>query len=68
MRVIDRALRDLANPTQLATDRESARVFLAGSSMLSYWCELAGVDPGCPIARANELIAASAPQPFAKRW
>jgi len=45
MRVIDQALRDLASPAQSASDRESARAFLAGSPMLDHWCEVAEIDP-----------------------
>jgi len=45
MRVLARALRDLASPAGSATDRESARRFLSGSPMLSHWCQLAALDP-----------------------
>lgn len=45
VRVIARACMDAANPRGVETDRESARVFLAGSPMLVLWCRVAGLDP-----------------------
>jgi CspA family cold shock protein len=56
VRVIDRALRDAADPGQSTTDRESARAFLAGSSMLHLWCEVAELDPRWMMARASRLV------------
>jgi hypothetical protein len=57
MRVIDQAFRDLASPTGSRADHESAREFLAGSSMLHHWCQVANVDPGWMMTRARVLIA-----------
>jgi hypothetical protein len=45
MHVLGRAIRDLENGAGSATDRESARVFLAGSPMLFHWCRVAALDP-----------------------
>jgi hypothetical protein len=45
LHVLARALRDLANANGSATDRESARLFLAGSPMLFHWCHVAALDP-----------------------
>ena len=57
VRIIDQAFRDLASPAGSATDRESARVFLAGSSMLYHWCEVADLDAKCLVARANTFLS-----------
>ena len=38
-------------------DGVSARAFLSGSPMLSYWCEIAGLDLSCVIDRARILMA-----------
>jgi hypothetical protein len=65
VRVVDQALRDLDNLSESADDRESARAFLAGSPMLYYWCELAGLEPQCVIARARTLMSANGRRP---RW
>jgi hypothetical protein len=56
-RVIDQALRDARNPNGAPTDSASARAFLSGSPMLSYWCEVAELDLNCVIVRARTLIA-----------
>lgn len=61
VRVIDQALRDLANPAGLAADRQSAQAFLSGSSMLRHWCEVAHLDPARIVARAAELAAEGVP-------
>lgn len=53
--VLARALLDLANPDGLPAHRESARMFLAGSGMLSYWCEVAELDPSCVVKHAERL-------------
>jgi hypothetical protein len=45
IRVLDRALQDMAGCGGTAMDRESARAFLAGSGMLRHWCRVAAVDP-----------------------
>jgi hypothetical protein len=67
VRVIDQAFRDLAIPTGSAAGQESAREFLAGNSMLYYWCEVADLNPVWLVARARRLMAASAesqPRPW----
>lgn len=56
VRVIDQAFRDLASPAGTHADQESARAFLAGSSMLHRWCEVANLDPAWMMARARTLI------------
>jgi hypothetical protein len=56
-RVIDQAVRDLRNPNGAPTDSASARAFLSGSPMLSYWCEIAELDLNCVINRARSLMA-----------
>jgi hypothetical protein len=56
MRVIDQAFRDLGSPTGSRADHDSARDFLAGSSMLHHWCQVADVDPAWMITRAKVLI------------
>jgi hypothetical protein len=65
VRVIELAFRDLASSAGLSRHHESARVFLAGSSMLDHWCAVADLDPAWMIARANRLTTASGGQePF----
>jgi len=67
VRVIAQAFRDLAIPTGSAAGQESAREFLAGNSMLYYWCEVADLNPVWLVARARRLMAASAesqPRPW----
>lgn len=59
VRVIDQALRDAADPAQSTSDRLSARVFLAGSSMLHLWCEVASLNPRWMAARARALAVGS---------
>jgi hypothetical protein len=59
VRVIELAFRDLASSAGLRSDQESARVFLAGSSMLHHWCAVADLDPAQMIARANRLTTTS---------
>ena len=44
LRVLTCALQDLSDPAGSA-NRESARAFLDGSSMLHLWCRVAAVDP-----------------------
>jgi hypothetical protein len=58
VRVLARAFDDLANPDGSATDRESARAFLAGSGMLLHWCHVAALDPCCIVSRAQKVTAA----------
>ena len=54
--VIDQAVRDVRNPNGAPTDSASARAFLSGSPMLSYWCEIAEIDLNCVIDRALTLM------------
>jgi len=56
-RVIDQAVRDVRNPNGALIDNVSARVFLSGSPMLSYWCEIANLDLSCVVHRARTLMA-----------
>jgi hypothetical protein len=60
VRVIDQAFRDLATPGGSSDGPGSAREFLAGNSMLYYWCEVAELNPVWLVARARRLMAASA--------
>ena len=57
VRVIDQAVRDVRNPNGAPTDSATARAFLSGSPMLSYWCEIAELDLNCVIDRARTLMA-----------
>ena len=57
-RVIDQAVRDVRNPNGAPIDSASARAFLSGSPMLSYWCEIAELDLNSVIVRARTLMAA----------
>jgi hypothetical protein len=59
LRVIDQAFRDLASPAGVRADKESARAFLAGSSMLYHWCQVADLDPAWMVARARKLISSA---------
>ncbi len=45
IRVLASALRDVSDPARCASDRESARLFFAGSRMLFHWCRVASLDP-----------------------
>lgn len=63
VRVIDQAFRDLARPAGSPADQASARAFLAGSSMLYHWCEVADLDPAWMLARARKLMASPAGAP-----
>jgi hypothetical protein len=56
-RVIDQAVRDVRNPNGAPIDSASARAFLSGSPMLSYWCEIAELDLNSVIDRARTLMA-----------
>ena len=56
-RVINQAVLDVRNPNGAPTDTASARSFLSGSPMLSYWCEIAELDLNCVIERARTLMA-----------
>ena len=56
VRVLARAFQDLTSPVR-SSDRESARVFLAGSGMMQYWCRVASLDPFCVVNHAEKLTA-----------
>lgn len=56
-RVIDQAVRDVRNPNGALSDSASARAFLSGSPMLSYWCQIANLDLSCVVERARTLMA-----------
>jgi hypothetical protein len=56
-RVIDQAVRDMRNPNGAPIDSASARAFLSGSPMLSYWCDIAELDLSCVMNRARALMA-----------
>ena len=56
-RVINQAILDVRNPNGAPTDTASARVFLSGSPMLAYWCEIAELDLSCVIDRSRTLMA-----------
>jgi hypothetical protein len=55
VRVLARALSDLADPGSSTADRETARAFFAGSGMLAHWCRVAALDPGRVARRAHRL-------------
>jgi hypothetical protein len=55
--VIEQAVRDVRNPNGAPTDVASARTFLSGSPMLSYWCEIAELDLNSVIDHARTLMA-----------
>ena len=63
MRVLARAVLDVMDPAGSATDRESARAFLAGSTMLQHWCHVAALDPDCIAENLERLTAGSARMP-----
>ena len=56
-RVIGQAVRDVRDPNGTRIASASARSFLSGSPMLSYWCEIAELDLNCVIDRARTLMA-----------
>jgi hypothetical protein len=55
LRVLVRALLDVANPNGSMPDRQSARAFLNGSGMLLHWCRVAELDPAAIAAVAERL-------------
>ena len=55
MRVIERALRDVAPQASSARERRTAHQFLRGSAMLFHWCRVAMLDPRRVIASAIVL-------------
>lgn len=57
MHVLLLALRDVSNAAGSASDRESARLFLAGSPMLLHWCRVAALDPRLVARHAARLAA-----------
>ena len=54
--VIRQAVRDVRNPNGTPDDTASARSFLSGSPMLSYWCEIAELDLNCVVEWARTLV------------
>jgi hypothetical protein len=56
-RVIRQAVRDVRDPNGAPNDTASARSFLSGSPMLSYWCEIAELDLNYVVDRARTLVA-----------
>ncbi len=56
VRVIEQALRDIVAAPGSTSDHDSARLFLAGSPMLTLWCELAALDPARIAAHAGQLM------------
>ena len=63
LRVLVRAVRDVMDPAGSATDRESARSFLAGSDMLQHWCRVAALDPDCIAENVERLTGSIALPP-----
>ena len=59
VRVIEQAFRDLTSAVGSHADQESARRFLAGSPMLSRWCEIATLSAAGTMARARVFEALS---------
>ena len=59
IRVLLRALRDVVGPNGASADRESARIFLNGSSMLLHWCHVAALDPTVVASLAEKLAGTS---------
>jgi hypothetical protein len=57
MHVLARAVRDVLEPARSATDRESARAFLAGSVMLQHWCRVAALNPDCVAEHVERFTA-----------
>ena len=53
----EQAVRDVRNPNWAPIDSASARAFLSGPPMLSYWCEIAELDLNSVIDRARTLMA-----------
>ncbi len=58
MRVLARAVLDVADLTTSAADRESARLFLSGSAMMRHWCRVAALDPDCVTEHMERYTAA----------
>ena len=56
-RVINQAIRDVRDPNGTLTNSASARAFLSGSPMLSYWCHIANLDLSRVVERARTLMA-----------
>lgn len=56
LRVISLAVRDLTEPGQGASSRETARAFFSGSRMLNHWCELAELDPRAIRDRLQHVL------------
>jgi hypothetical protein len=56
VRVLACAFRDLTE-TSRSSDRDSARVFLAGSGLMRHWCRVANLDPICVANHAERVTA-----------
>jgi len=67
-RVIGQAVRDVRDPNGAPIDSASARSFLSGSPMLSYWCEIAELDLKYVIDRARTLMAGRDGGPSPAHW
>jgi hypothetical protein len=67
VRVLERALLDVTNTAGSASDRESARVFLASSPMLVLWCQIAALDPSYVVRCTQRLTTPRTRQPDASR-
>jgi hypothetical protein len=52
--VIRQAVIDATNPLAADNVRAGARAFLAGSSMLRQWCDVAGLDPRLILERCGK--------------
>jgi hypothetical protein len=61
VRVLACALRDVSDPAGSQTDRDSARLFFAGSPMLFHWCRVAALDPRLVARRAAGLTWPASP-------
>jgi len=59
-RIIIQAFRDLRSPHALQEHRASARLFLAGSPMLRYWCHVGALDLRRITGRARRLMRVGA--------
>ena len=67
VRVIYQAVRDVRNPNGAPIDSASARAFLSGSSMLTYWCEVAQFDLSRVLDGARHLMTRCDAEPRGRR-
>jgi hypothetical protein len=63
VRVLERAVLDVMDPTGSIDDRNSARAFLSGSIMLRHWCHVAALDADCIAERVTRFAAQAASIP-----